>query len=433
MEANPPWWRPSPPEHVTSPADVPCQGGNSSLCYHALLAFTLVLMLAPQAWVPALAPMRIALLSAVLAMLAYVIQQLRYRRPLLQWTSATILIVCLFFWSMLTIPLSLWPGGSFDYIISMFSKTVIVFLLLTEVIDSEKKLNGMCRTLVLISAPLAWTTLSNYLAGNQLEGSGRVTGYSAGLSSNPNDMALLLNLILPICLALILGEKSGTIRFLLMMLALAIVLAILATFSRGGFLMLCVNALVYAWYLRKRPQRVWVPVALLAMITFLPLLPDSYYERISTIINIEQDVTSSAQSRLSDMKVALNYAVSHPLIGSGIGMNSLLMNELRGEVWLEVHNVYLQLWLELGLPGLLLYLMLFKSALGATTEVLRAAEKNHDNGQFYNLVEGLRVGLIGFAVAALFYPTAYHFYFYYIAGLSVASAKIFRNRLVSKG
>jgi hypothetical protein len=36
----------------------------------------------------------------------------------------------------------------------------------------------------------------------------------------------------------------------------------------------------------------------------------------------------------------------------------------------------------------------------------------------------LRVSLIAFAVAAMFHPVAYHFYFYAIAGLAVAAASI---------
>ena len=32
----------------------------------------------------------------------------------------------------------------------------------------------------------------------------------------------------------------------------------------------------------------------------------------------------------------------------------------------------------------------------------------------------MRIGLLAFAVAGLFHPVAYYFYFYYLAGLAVA-------------
>ena len=37
------------------------------------------------------------------------------------------------------------------------------------------------------------------------------------------------------------------------------------------------------------------------------------------------------------------------------------------------------------------------------------------------LAEGIQVSLFAFAIAALFHPVAYHFYFYYIAGLALAA------------
>jgi len=37
------------------------------------------------------------------------------------------------------------------------------------------------------------------------------------------------------------------------------------------------------------------------------------------------------------------------------------------------------------------------------------------------LAEGIQVSLAVFAVAALFHPVAYHFYFYYMAGLALAA------------
>ena len=44
---------------------------------------------------------------------------------------------------------------------------------------------------------------------------------------------------------------------------------------------------------------------------------------------------------------------------------------------------------------------------------------------------GVRIALCGYAVAALFHPTAYHFYFYYLAGLAVAVRRIGAASLIA--
>ena len=49
-----------------------------------------------------------------------------------------------------------------------------------------------------------------------------------------------------------------------------------------------------------------------------------------------------------------------------------------------------------------------------------ALEKNQEIAL---LAQATEISLIGFAVAALFYPVAYNFYFYYIAGFAVAIKK----------
>ena len=40
------------------------------------------------------------------------------------------------------------------------------------------------------------------------------------------------------------------------------------------------------------------------------------------------------------------------------------------------------------------------------------------------LLEGLAVSIAGFILSAFFYPDAYQFYFYYIAGLTIAAITI---------
>ncbi len=426
MDSNTPWWRePAIDSSQGEPAAASrSQPQGNSLSYWALVGLTFVLLLAPQEQLPMLAPLRIALLSALLAVLAQGYHRLSNGLPLIDFHPAIKLLLILLAWAVVTVPFSYWPGGSVAYLLKFLIKTTIVFVLLTQVIDNLPKLKGISWALVLMSVPLAATTVGNFISGVQIEGGERVAGYTAGLTANPNDMALMLNLILPLCIALLLDSRQRTAKLLLVGIAGLLVVAIITTFSRAGFLTLVVTATTYAWYLRRRRQRVWAPVVLVLAVCALPLLPGSYVERIQTIVNIEQDSTGSAQTRLSDMKAALLLGLEHPIVGAGLGMNELAMNRERGETWTAVHNVYLQLLVELGFPGLILYLLLFHHCLTATAAShRRGMGKSHPGSQFY-LSEGLRVSLIAFAVAAIFYPVAFHFYFYYIAGLAVAASRI---------
>ncbi len=105
-------------------------------------------------------------------------------------------------------------------------------------------------------------------------------------------------------------------------------------------------------------------------------------------------------------------------------MDFLALNELRGAAWLSVHDAYLNYAVDLGLPGLILFLALFASCLKAAL----AAERLHTAGgrddDVGRIAAAIRISLIAFSVAAFFYPVAYHAFFYYFAGLAVAARSV---------
>ena len=105
----------------------------------------------------------------------------------------------------------------------------------------------------------------------------------------------------------------------------------------------------------------------------------------------------------------------------------LALNEVGAPRWSLVHNVYLQIAVDLGIPALLVYVLLFYRAFRSVREARRAWSAR--GADLYYLAQGLEISLLGFAVAAMFYPVAYHFYFYYLAGLAVALNTIAQRRL----
>jgi len=423
------WWRP--------PLQVPTQyevmTGESTqgakLPFYALLIFTIILLLAPQEWFPQLAPLRIAFVTAAIAVCSYIYSRLARHKPIINFSPPLVLAFVLASWAVLTIPTSMWPSGSVEFLLDKYFKTLVVFFLLAHVIDELSKLQTITWALVLMAIPLALTTLSNYLTGVSYEGDNRIVGYSSALTANPNDMALMLNLILPLCIGLFLAAKKTLARLFLIGTIFLLVIAIVLTFSRGGFLTLGTIFITYSWLLRSRPERVWIPVVFFVGLVMFPLIPESYMERISTIVATDEDVSGSAQTRLGDLKVAIGLVMERPLTGAGVGMNALAMNEARGETWTEIHNVYLQYAIELGLPALLIFILIYSRCVGAVQYVMNKTRSQKHNRSLFCISEGLQVSLVAFAVAALFHPVAYHFYFYYMGGLALAAKNVYMRQV----
>jgi len=420
---EPAWWQHDNVESLTLVSDSKAYSvaAEGRVAFYALFLFTVILLLAPQAYYPVLAPFRIAFLAAAMAMFAHVSSQLSNAKPIIRFSPGLWLVFWLLLWVMFTVPFSIWPGGSVSLLLNHYSKTLIVFVLLANVINTLPKLRVICIGLAMMSAFLALTTIKNYLSGTYIEQGGRVLGTQGALTGNPNDMALMLNLLLPICVGLMLAAQSRMMQFFFGALIALLAAAIVLTFSRAGFLALGVIFLSYMILLRNRPQKKLIPVALVLALLAIPLIPSTYLDRLSTITDIEEDESGSAQLRFNDMKLAIGLFLRNPIIGTGIGVSAVAMDEARGSYGTEIHNVYLQYAVELGLPGLILFLLLYRICFKNTSYVMshHPPRTGQDNSLFF-ISQGIRVSLIAFAVEAFFHPTAYHFYFYYIAGLAIA-------------
>jgi O-antigen ligase len=412
------WWRPV----VAAP---PREGGR--LAFRALMAFTFIMVLAPQAYLPFLRPLRIALLAAVAGIAARLVDSAVNGRPLSVGGREMTLAFLLLAWAVVTLPLSYWPGGSAALLTDRFFKTVAIFWLLANAVDTLPRLRRMAWGLVLMAVPLSLTGIRNFFSGVFIAAGDpvkRIGGYEAGLTQNPNDLALMLNTILPLTVALLLTSERRLPRAALAGIAALQVAAVVVTFSRSGFLTLATIGAVYLWRMLRSGRVLGAAALVGAALLALALAPAGHLGRLATIGDIDSDPTGSAQARWRDTVAATQFVLAHPFTGAGLGMNTLALNEVRGPAWTMVHNVYLEYAADLGLPGLLLFLWLMASCLLRARRARRCAAGVAGRASLSALGGGIEAALLGFAVAAFFYPVAYHFYFYYLAGLAVAAGTL---------
>lgn len=426
------WWRPAltagiGPSSVTTVA-AKRDSASSPVPFWALMAFTFIILLAPQSFFPVLGSLRIALLTALVAICTYLFDRLVLRQPIMTVTREMWIAASLAGWAVLTVPLSYWPGGSTAVLLDVYFKTLVVFWLLANVVRTLPRLRRIAWGLSLMAVPLAGFAVKHYLSGRFMDGGvvKRIVGYDAPLTENPNDLALMLNLILPLTVALFLMSSKPPIRFVLLSFITLDVIGVIVTFSRAGFITLATTLLMFMWRLLKRPERPWAIAVLVVALLSVPLLPSAYVDRLSTITDIDADPTGSAQARWNDTVAAVKFILENPIIGAGVGMNILALNEERGVLWKAVHNAYLEYATELGIPGLVLFLMLLGGCIRSAIMVQRRSVREAAFREFFYLAEGIQISLTAFAVAAFFHPIAYQFYFYYVGGLALAAKIAFQ-------
>jgi O-antigen ligase len=427
LDATPTWWRPEPVRNRRS-------GLQGSTAFAALVTFTAILLLSPQVWFPVLQHFRIAFLAAAFALVMYLLESSVRRQAVGPLRGEFAITLVLVLWATLTVPLSYWPGGSVEQLIDPFLKAVVFFWLVASLVTSYPRLRVFMWVLVLCSIPLSVSALQSYWAGNFLTSpdpsAPRITGFNeggSGIAGNPNDLALTLNLMIPIAVALLTMERTIAARAVAALALLLSVAGVIVTFSRAGFVTLVIIALLSVVpMIRHAPAAAML--LLLGLIVSTPwILPAGYTQRLTTITDISSDPTGSAQGRWVDLAAAADIVTRTPVVGVGLGQNVLALNRERGPTWRMVHNVYLQYAVDLGIPGLLLFLWLFVTVFRRVRRVRRLSTRLSTLNRVGIAAAGVQTALCAFAVAALFYPVAYQFYFFLIAGLGLAVDNVWRT------
>lgn len=433
----PQWWRRHPPE-TTAVVARPAERPGDSVAFGALITFTIILLVSPQAWFPAIKSLRIALLAAAVAIVAHLCARAFGRRRALPIRREVVIAVALIGWAAVTIPLSIWPGGSWAALTDHLVKAVVFFWLIATLVSTRSRLEVFAWVMAFCSIPLALTAINNYRAGVfvTLASSSvqRIAGYvgGSGLAGNPNDLALMLNLLMPITGALLIITRRPWLRVVAGGALLLSIAAVIATFSRAGFLTLAVIAAMSLWAMaRSQAAGTALLLAFLAL-GGLFVMPQGYFARLSTITNIEADTTGSAQGRWTDYLVSIDYIQRNPITGAGLGQDLLALNEARGEAtWRSVHNAFLQATVDLGLPGLVLLVALLFTSFANARSVRKRSARRPELQPLATLAHGVQISLVAFVVAAFFHPIAYQFYFFCLAGLAVALANAYRAEVAS--
>jgi probable O-glycosylation ligase (exosortase A-associated) len=266
-------------------------------------------------------------------------------------------------------------------------------------------------------------------------GGEQVLGPDGSFISGNTEIGLAMIMVLPLLRSLQLNSQRQVVRWGLGAAMLLTGLAILGTQSRGALVGGAAMAVVL--WLKSRKKGLLLVFMLVAVPSFFALMPDSWYQKMSTISTYEQD--HSAMGRIYAWEFATRMAIQRPLTGGGFESFTpenymryapdipQAINE-HGNV-ADAHSIYFQMLGLHGFVGLALYLALFATAWRAASNVMRRTKPRADLKWAYDLAAMSQVSLIGFLVAGAFLGLANFDLTYTIIGIIVITKTLVEKAL----
>ena len=397
--------------------------GKHRLAFAGIFLFTLLMYSRPHEIMPGVFGwLPLPKIVAITSILIYVASKLRAGEPLIIWTLEMKMMALLWALGLLFAPVAASPGDSFNVLFDPLIKILIVFAMQITLIDTRSRFRAMLGIMVFCQALYSLSSINTFFSGGYSEMSSfnaRISGWGEYLS-NPNDVACVLALMAPLSVICALFER-GWKRWLFFACAGVTAVAILFTYSRSGFLALIASCGLLIWKAtRGRRVKTLLPVAALAAV-LLVSLPGKYMTRISTIFNPETDSTNSAQERQEHMIRAAKLAIQRPIFGVGMGnFHIYAINEMRA------HNSYLEIAAELGVTGLIAFLVIIFAPMRFLRRIERetAADGPWPDLGKHVVSACLQASFVAFVIYGFFGSIQYDSYLYSLVAFAVAFRRI---------
>ncbi|MBI5432213.1 MAG: putative O-glycosylation ligase, exosortase A system-associated [Planctomycetes bacterium] len=297
-----------------------------------------------------------------------------------------------------------------------FAKIVGVTLFTTTLVSTPERL----RVLVwVIAMSFGFYGVKVGLGGVLSGGNMEVLRGPGGMMEDNNDFSLALCMALPLLIHIGSSEKRPALRRGVWMMVPLTALTVIMTHSRGGFLSLVTCLGLLTWRSRNRVAG-FALAAVAALVTVL-VLPDSAFERLHTLQNVEQD--GSAMGRIAAWKTAIRMASDNPVLGVGFQMFRRHYSQYSlnpGEYVRVAHNSYLQVWAETGTIALMLYLFLIFYSLWRVWSLRRDAKRYFNSSWIINYATMFEASLCAFIVGGTFLNRFAFDLFYQYVGIIIA-------------
>jgi O-antigen ligase len=328
---------------------------------------------------------------------------------------------------------SVYKSLSLAFIVGTFLTVSVGFFVSVKVLARWSDIRAVLKAFAIVGLILSAEALAGYSGGRAFVQS----------MYDTNDLAYVLMGVLPITIAF--GVISpGLSRYLWLGVAALIAIAGLLTQSRGGLLALAAIILMLVWKPLRAPAAteaggkgsggllVRALVAGLLSVTAWTQLPADAQHRLGLLVSLQDDYNTDLSNRTGRSSIWKRNTIAglERPIGSGVDTFTYV-DATTGGNYMAPHNSVIEVFVELGVLGLILWLRLWFLAWrslqppAATATAAPAAEAQQKRGEQAVFAQALRISLVALFVAGFFLSMSFSVILWEILAVCAALGVLF--------
>ncbi len=299
----------------------------------------------------------------------------------------------------------------------LMTKSLLIYFLtymgIKSYVDDEIKFNKFLKF---------WLIIGVFCSIRGIFGGGKVPG--SGFLGDENDFSLYLTMMLPIAYVYIIHAKSKKQILFNMLIIALLLLGVVSSFSRGGFIGL-VGVSLYCFLITPKKKYFIIAIIFVFLIA-TPFVSTEYKDEISTIF--EGGEESTAGERLYLWGVGLSMFYDNPIIGVGPGNFPWRVAEYepperyrgRGHGGRPAHSLYFTLIPELGFVGTACFVVMIVSPYRRFRNdllIYKTTCRGGLNAEIISLYQAVYGVLFGFLFSGIFLSVLYYPHFWIVCGL----------------
>ncbi|WP_417449961.1 putative O-glycosylation ligase, exosortase A system-associated [Kordiimonas sp.] len=320
-------------------------------------------------------------------------------------------------WAVFTTIAGFEPGYSSEKL-TYLMKVMLFAFVTVMVMKSPNRLRAF--VLVMVTS-LAFIGIKGGLFTVLSGGSGRVQG-AGGMMEDNNQLAMAMAMLVPMAFYYVQHPPHRHLKWPIMGVALAIMVSVVGTQSRGGFVALAgvLGMMLMKSKYKFKLMAVMIPV----LVGGYFLVPDSWKNRIESTGSATED--SSFLGRVVMWKFSSNVADDNPIEGGGFNVFYVRRAQ---EVYMPPghtprapHSVYFEVLAEHGYVGLTLFMTMLFTAWYAGSSNAKRFRQFDETRWVGDLSAAAQLGLVGYAIGGLTVNiAAFDLFYHYMAVIAMCT------------